>query len=250
MRTMTSDQRLVQQRASVPLRHPSPVVGLDLAPLPGIPTPVARLDVVDRPGQVAKRVLDVTMSVAALIIFAPLMVILAIAVKRSGPGPVLFRQERIGQSGRPFHVLKFRSMCDGADIDLTKDAVAHRRYQENGFKLDAHDPRITRVGRVIRAASLDELPQLFNVLKGDMSLVGIRPLLAEELALRSDYDQACYLAMKPGMTGLWQVSGRSSVESRDRHALDRDYIESWSIGADLKLLLRTPIAVVRVGDSR
>ena len=168
------------------------------------------------------------------------MLLLAIAVKRSSPGPVFFRQERIGQNGRPFSVLKFRSMRTGAHADLVRDPIAHRRYQENGFKLDADDPRITPIGRFIRATSLDELPQLINVLAGEMSLVGIRPLLAEEVDLRSDYDRACYQAMKPGMTGLWQVSGRSSVGNCDRH-VDRD------VHRDLEPPRRSPGAAAHSG---
>ena len=251
MQTMTSPSRpLVDSRVSEALGQPLRTVALAPQEPLGVPTPLLRLDVLERPGHAAKRALDITISLIALIILAPVMVILAIAVKRTSPGPVLFRQERVGQNGQPFDVLKFRSMHSGAHAELVRNPIDHRRYQENGFKLDADDPRITRVGRFIRTTSLDELPQLVNVLRGEMSLVGIRPLLTDELALRSDYDQACYRALKPGMTGLWQVSGRSSVGRTDRHALDRDYIETWTLEADLRVLLRTPIAVLRTGDSR
>lgn len=194
--------------------------------------------------------LDLTVSLLALIILAPVMLLVAIAVKLNSPGPVVFRQERVGQNGRTFTLVKFRSMSHGTHDDLVRDAGAHRRYQENGFKLDTDDPMITRVGRFIRATSLDELPQLFNVLAGEMSIVGIRPMVADQVALRSEYDQAIYRAMPPGMTGLWQVSGRSSLDDVDRHTLDRDYVESWSVANDLKLLVRTPIAVLRIGDTR
>lgn len=251
MQTTTRPNRpMVDLRVSevlVPLH--APVALAPQVPL-GTPAPPARLDVLDRRGHHAKRALDIVVSVIGLFVLAPLMLILAIAVKRSSPGPVLFRQQRVGQNGREFDVLKFRSMRTGAHADLIRDPVAHRRYQENGFKLDADDPRITSVGRFIRATSLDELPQLINVLRGEMSLVGIRPLLADEVELRSHYDQACYRALKPGMTGLWQVSGRSSVGDTDRHALDREYIERWSLEADLRVLVRTPIAVLRTADTR
>jgi lipopolysaccharide/colanic/teichoic acid biosynthesis glycosyltransferase len=251
MQTTTRPHRpLVDLRvADVLVPSHVPVALAPQVPL-GIPKAPVRLDVLDRPGHQTKRALDIALSLIGLIVLAPLLLILAIAVKRSSPGPVLFRQQRVGQKGREFDVLKFRSMRTGAHADLIRDPIAHRRYQENGFKLDADDPRITRVGRFIRATSLDELPQLINVLRGEMSLVGIRPLLADEVELRSHYDQACYRALKPGMTGLWQVSGRSSVVDCDRHALDREYIESWSLEADLRVLLRTPIAVLRTADSR
>jgi len=251
MQTITRPHRqYVDARVSETMLPPRPAVALvPQVPL-GVPTASPRPDVVDRPGHRAKRVLDITISLLALIILAPVMLAVAIAVKLNSPGPALFRQERVGQNGRTFSLAKFRSMRHGADADLVRDAGAHRRYQENGFKLAADDPSITRVGRFIRATSLDELPQLLNVLAGEMSLVGIRPVVADQLALRPAYDQACYRALKPGMTGLWQVSGRSSVEHGDRAALDREYIETWSVEADLRVLVRTPIAVLRIGDSR
>jgi lipopolysaccharide/colanic/teichoic acid biosynthesis glycosyltransferase len=255
MQTMTRPDRplvdsRVDSRVSEALTCPLPGIGLAPHVPLGIPVPTPRPDVLDRPGHRAKRLLDITISLLALIILAPVMLLVALAVRLGSPGPALFRQDRVGQNGRTFSMVKFRSMCHGADAELVRDAGAHRRYQENGFKLDADDPSITRVGRFIRATSLDELPQLLNVLAGEMSLVGIRPVVAEQLALRPAYDQACYRAMKPGMTGLWQVSGRSSVENCDRSALDREYIETWSVEADLKVLLRTPIAVLRIGDTR
>ncbi len=214
-----------------------------------LPTPVVGPDVRTRGGHAVKRALDITVSLVALILLAPVMLAVAVAVKRSSPGPMFFLQERIGRDGKAFKVIKFRSMRVGTDLEVRRDAIANRRYQENGFKLAADDPRITRVGRLIRATSLDELPQLINVLRGEMSLVGIRPLLADELALRDEYDQACYRALRPGLTGLWQVSGRSSTTNVDRHRLDREYIESWSFEADLLVLLRTPLALIRTGQT-
>jgi lipopolysaccharide/colanic/teichoic acid biosynthesis glycosyltransferase len=241
---------MVDARVSDALVGPRHAVALAPHVPLGLPTPTLRPDVLDRPGHEAKRLLDLTVSLLALIILTPVMLLVAIAVKLNSPGPVFFRQERVGQNARTFTLVKFRSMSHGTHDDLVRDAGAHRRYQENGFKLDADDPSITRVGRFIRATSLDELPQLFNVFAGEMSLVGIRPVVADQLTLRPEYDQACYRAMKPGMTGLWQVSGRSSVEHGDRAALDREYIETWSVEADLRVLVRTPIAVLRIGDTR
>jgi lipopolysaccharide/colanic/teichoic acid biosynthesis glycosyltransferase len=190
------------------------------------------------------RVIDVVAASLLLVLLSPVMAVVAILVKRSSPGPVIFRQERIGKDGRLFDVFKFRSMAAGTDVQVLNDPELRRRYEENNFKLDATDPRITRVGRVIRRTSLDELPQLVNVLRGEMSLVGVRPLLARELALRSPYDQELYALHRPGLTGLWQVEGRSSVGHEDRADLDRRYLEDWSAPANVGLLVRTPRAVL------
>jgi lipopolysaccharide/colanic/teichoic acid biosynthesis glycosyltransferase len=190
------------------------------------------------------RAIDVVGALVLLVLFSPVMAVVAILVKRSSPGAIIFRQERIGKDGRLFDVFKFRSMAAGTDAQVLNDPELRRRYEQNNFKLDAADPRITRVGRVIRKTSLDEMPQLVNVLRGDMSLVGVRPLLARELALRSPYDQELYALHRPGLTGLWQVEGRSSVGHEDRADLDRRYLECWSAPANVGLLIRTPRAVL------
>ena len=190
------------------------------------------------------RLLDVIGALFLLIVLSPVVLLVALLVWRSSPGPVIFRQQRIGRNGQLFNVLKFRSMCDGTDLQLLTDPELRRRYEQNDFKLQADDPRITPVGRVIRKTSVDELPQLFNVLRGDMSLVGVRPLLARELALRSHYDQEMYMQHLPGLTGLWQVEGRSSVGDDARAELDRRFLEAWSPQQNLALLVRTPRAVL------
>lgn len=190
------------------------------------------------------RLVDVVGALFLLIVLSPVVLLVALLVWRSSPGPVIFRQQRIGRNGRLFNVLKFRSMCDGTDLQLLTDPELCRRYEQNNFKLEADDPRITPVGRVIRKTSLDELPQLFNVLRGDMSLVGVRPLLPRELALRSRYDQEMYMHHLPGLTGLWQVEGRSSVGDDARVDLDRRFLEAWSPRQNLGLLARTPRAVL------
>jgi len=190
------------------------------------------------------RLIDVSFSVGLLILLSPVLLLIALLVKRSSPGPIVFRQQRIGSDGQLFDVLKFRSMCDGTDLQLLADPELRRQYEKNNFKLQADDPRITPVGRVIRKTSFDELPQLFNVLRGEMSLVGVRPLLARELALRSPYDQELYMQHTPGLTGLWQVEGRSSVGDDDRIELDRRFLETWSPQQNLGLLARTPRAVL------
>jgi exopolysaccharide production protein ExoY len=197
-----------------------------------------------------KRTLDIVVASVALIVVLPLVVLIAALVKASSQGPVFFRQERVGRDGRRFKCVKFRSMVNGADRIVQECDETRARYIANDFKLGADDPRITKVGRVLRATSLDELPQLVNVLAGHMSIVGNRPLLAPELALRSDYHQHCYRALRPGMTGLWQVEGRSTVAHADRHRLDQQYIETWSNWSDVKILARTPFAVLRFHHSR
>ncbi|SQC29681.1 Putative colanic biosynthesis UDP-glucose lipid carrier transferase [Rothia kristinae] len=167
---------------------------------------------------------------------------LALLVKADSPGgPVLFRQERVGYQGEPFRMLKFRSMVPNAE---QLKAQLMERNEGNGvlFKM-ADDPRITRVGRFMRRYSLDELPQLFNVLRGDMSLVGPRPPLREEV---EHYEQDVHrrLLVKPGITGLWQVSGRSDLSWEESTRLDLYYVENWSVLSDLLILLKTVRAVV------
>ena len=137
----------------------------------------------------------------------------------------------------------------GTHEEILGDATSRAAYESNGWKLDRDDPRITRIGRWLRRTSLDELPQLLNVLAGDMSLVGVRPLLVDELARRPVYDQELYSSMRPGMTGLWQVGGRSTLDDVDRLELDRSYIECWSLRGDVALLARTPVAVLQVSQA-
>jgi exopolysaccharide production protein ExoY len=193
----------------------------------------------------ARRALDVMTAAGGLLATLPLFAAFAVLIKLTSKGPVIFRQERVGQDGELFTVLKFRTMRNGTHHEVRNDPDALQQYIANDFKLDPSDPRITSIGRFLRKTSLDELPQLINVLRGEMSIVGIRPLLADELALRSNYDQECYQLLQPGMTGLWQVEGRSQVAHDDRHELDRRYVETWSFWNDLKIILRTPAAVLR-----
>jgi len=191
------------------------------------------------------RVIDVVGAIVLLLLTAPLTVVIAAAVTSTSRGPVIFRQRRVGLGGRMFEVLKFRTMAEGTHAAVLEDPFARRLYESNGFKLRPDDPRITKVGRFLRKSSLDELPQLVNVLRGEMSLVGVRPLLEHELGLRPDGDQTLYRAHLPGLTGLWQVGGRSMVGDHDRLALDREYLETWSVRSNLSILLRTPLAVLR-----
>jgi exopolysaccharide biosynthesis polyprenyl glycosylphosphotransferase len=189
----------------------------------------------------AKRALDVVGSVALLLVLTPVLVAVAVAVGLTSPGPILYRQRRVGRDGAPFTMLKFRSMVRNAHNDRD---LHHADNEMSGpvFKI-REDPRVTRVGRAIRRMSLDELPQLLNVLVGSMSLVGPRPALPEECAHYSEREMG-RLAVKPGITCLWQVSGRSDVDFETWVEMDLEYIRTWSLRADIKLLLKTIPAVV------
>ena len=198
-------------------------------------------------GQFAlQRAFDTVIVLVAVVVFAIPAVIIAALVKLTSPGPVLFRQLRVGRHGELFDVYKFRTMRDGTHLEVLDDDDARRAYHANDFKLPDDDHRITRIGRLLCRTSLDELPQLVNVLKGDMSIVGVRPLLAEELALRPEHDQVLYRTMRPGMTGLWQVEDRSTVQKEDRLHLDRRYLENWSVWGNVKIIARTPGARLRI----
>lgn len=189
-----------------------------------------------------KQLVDLVVAGIALLVLAPLLVLIAAAVKLTSRGPVLFRQQRCGLNGRRFTLFKFRTMVDGAETQL--EAVAHLNEVEGPAFKASHDPRVTRVGRYLRRLSLDELPQLVNVLKGDMSLVGPRPPIPDEVA-RYERWQRRRLSMKPGITGLWQVSGRAGLEDFNRWiVLDLAYIDQWSLWLDLKILAKTVPAVL------
>jgi len=191
---------------------------------------------------VVKYTVDRAMALFITLLALPLMVAIAIAVKVDSRGPVFFRQTRVGQGGREFDVYKFRSMV--VDADRMLDHLAqHNETDGLMFKM-RRDPRVTRVGRFLRKWSLDELPQLFNVLLGHMSLVGPRPPLPSEVAQYSG-DVRRRLLVKPGMTGLWQVSGRSDLSWEDGIRLDLYYVENWSLAADLSILWKTAGAVLK-----
>lgn len=203
----------------------------------------------------AKRAFDIVGAAALLIALAPLIAICALAVRRSSPGPIIFRQDRVGERGKIFVFLKFRSMY------VASDTAPHREYaaafikgqaqQQSAvplFKL-GNDRRITPVGHWLRRTSLDELPQLWNVLRGEMSLVGPRPPIPYELEHYGP-EQIQRLAVKPGLTGLWQVSGRSRTTFEQMVALDLEYIRRQSFGLDLLILLRTIPTVIASRDAR
>jgi exopolysaccharide biosynthesis polyprenyl glycosylphosphotransferase len=197
--------------------------------------------------RVLKRGVDVAGAFTLLVLALPVLLVTALAVKRDSAGPVLFRQERVGLDGRVFRIVKFRSMVvdndDSAHAAYVSALIAGEAESADGvFKLVA-DNRVTRVGRFIRRYSIDELPQLWNVLRGDMSLVGPRPALPREVAL---YDQFARqrLAVKPGLTGLWQVSGRCELTFAQMVELDLIYTKHWSLLTDLRILLKTPVVAL------
>jgi len=189
-----------------------------------------------------KEVFDRLVAFCSLLVLLPVMAVIALAVKITSSGPVIFRQVRVGRDGRAFTVYKFRTMVVGAEQQLSE---LRERNESDGalFKL-RDDPRVTRVGRVLRRFSLDELPQLINVLRGDMSLVGPRPPLPSEVE-RYGFDMHRRFLVKPGLTGLWQVSGRSDLSWDDSVRIDVRYVENWSLAFDFMILWKTFGAVVR-----
>lgn len=195
-------------------------------------------------GWPGKRVFDFVVSLLVIIVFLPLGVMIALLVKATSRGPILFRQTRVGFHGRSFTILKFRTMHPDAEARLTSDPDLLTLYLEGDCKiLQALDPRITRFGRFLRRSSLDELPQVLNVLVGHMSLVGPRPVRPMELAQYAECESA-YLAVRPGLTGLWQVSGRNHVKFPHRAHIDQEYARSCSLTLDLAILTRTVVAVI------
>lgn len=230
-------------------------------PNEGNPTDPALYPDVMKPGKrkgsllFLKRMIDVVGSVLALVLVAPLMLAIAAAIKISSRGPVLFRQQRVGQYGKCFTFLKFRSMYVNNDSQVHQKFVtelitrdADKKQPEEGhdgvYKIK-NDCRITRVGRLLRRTSLDELPQLVNVLTGEMSLVGPRPAIPYELAAYQAWHRRRVLQAKPGITGLWQVAGRSRVRFDEMVRMDLRYATSWTPWLDVKILLLTPMAVLR-----
>jgi len=210
-------------------------------------------------GRIIKRTFDVLGAALALLVFSPVILVIAITMRLTDDGPILYKHQRLSRSGKPVGVYKFRSMywkyCDGPTRPYKTAAQAleamGRQDLIEEFKREqklANDPRVMPVGRFIRKTSLDELPQLFNVLKGDMSMVGPRPIVEEELP-RYGKSSAVFLSLKPGLTGLWQISGRSDIGYDERVKLDIYYVENWSLWLDVKILLKTVAAVLKKGGA-
>ena len=226
---------------------PAAVVSHSVEGIPLLALPRVRLSFTTR---FVKRSLDLVVTVAALVLLAPLLALIALVVKLDSPGPVFFRQVRMGGGQVPFRIFKFRTMVEDADERKSQIAHLNRHAQPGGdprmFKV-VGDPRVTRAGGFLRRFSLDEIPQLINVLWGEMSLVGPRPLILQEDRHVEGWGRR-RLALKPGMTGLWQVSGRSSIPFEEMVKLDYLYVTNWSLGNDCRLLLQTLPLVFR-GDS-
>lgn len=191
-----------------------------------------------------KRILDIVGSALLMLLLSPILIVIAVFVKLTSPGPMIYQQQRVGKGGRLFPFFKFRSMYKDADKRL-EELMGANEKQGPIFKIK-HDPRITPIGRILRKYSLDELPQLFNVLKGDMSLVGPRPPIPREV---EQYDDTAFqrLSVPPGITCLWQICGRSDTSFDEWMALDALYVQQMSFWLDLKILMKTPTAVIR-GD--
>ncbi len=194
---------------------------------------------------VAKRLFDIFAASLGLLLLSPVFLTTAVAIKLGSPGPVFFAQSRLGQKGRHFSMYKFRSMVVNAEA-LLNELQDKNEVKGHMFKMK-NDPRITRVGRIIRKTSIDELPQLLNVLKGDMSLVGPRPPLPREVLVYGSWHDL-RLSVKPGITGLWQVSGRNNIGFHEMVSLDLKYIRERSFFYDLKIILKT--IPVLLGDSK
>lgn len=214
---------------------------ISFRPVDGLPLIQVRIPTFEGGAHVLKRVLDIVLASLALVVVAVLAVPIAIAIRLDSPGPILFRQQRVGRDGRTFGMLKFRTMRVGAELER---AALELRNEGSGpmFKL-RDDPRVTRVGRFLRKHSLDELPQFWNALTGDMSVVGPRPPLPHEV-IAYDGNAVRRLYLKPGITGLWQISGRSDLTWEESVQLDLRYVENWSVMQDLMIMVRTARVVL------
>jgi len=235
-RAMGVRLRVVPTAAGLLAHHADYVPGLAVPLFDIVPPTIQGVD------WVAKRAFDIVISAALLILLSPLLALAALAIKLTSPGPILFRDRRVGLGQQPFAMLKFRSMVTNADQE---QAELEARNEADGalFKIK-DDPRITPIGRILRRLSIDELPQLVNVLRGDMSLVGPRPLPMRDYVLLEPWHRRRYSVL-PGITGLWQVSGRSDLGFDALVRLDFYYLESWSIWMDIAIIARTPLAIVR-----
>jgi exopolysaccharide biosynthesis polyprenyl glycosylphosphotransferase len=187
-----------------------------------------------------KEIIDIVLGTIGLILFSPLFIIIAILIKLDSEGPIFYKHLRVGRYGKPFYLWKFRTMYKDADKILDKYPEIKKEFEKE-FKLK-NDPRVTRIGKFLRKFSLDEIPQIFNILKGEMSIVGPRPVTFKELEKYGEYKDEV-LRVKPGLTGLWQVSGRSDLDYARRIALDLYYIQNWSLLLDIKIILKTIPAV-------
>jgi exopolysaccharide biosynthesis polyprenyl glycosylphosphotransferase len=214
---------------------------IDMENIEGIPLLGIKQASLNTPQRIITRLIDITVSLFGLIIGSPFYLLIALSVKFTSPGPIIYRQERVGLNGKHFFMLKFRSMYSNAEQRLAQ-LLSQNEAQGPIFKMKA-DPRRTPVGRFLRRTSLDEVPQLLNILRGEMSLVGPRPPLPAEVAQYEEWQKG-RLAIKPGLTGLWQVRGRSNISFEEGVLMDIYYIENWSLRLYIQTLLRTIPAVL------
>ena len=223
--------------SSAPIHHAEPTTTGAGSPLFPSPATVG----LNRLERLAKRIFDLVGVLIILALFSPIMLAIAVAVRLTTGKQVIYGHARIGRDGREFRCYKFRSMVTNSDEVLRqlleRDPEARAEW-ERDFKLK-NDPRITRVGHFIRKTSLDELPQLWNVLRGEMSLVGPRPVVQLELDRYYDAARGHYLSVRPGLTGLWQVSGRNDISYDERVHLDRHYVDNWNVWTDMSIVMRT-----------
>jgi lipopolysaccharide/colanic/teichoic acid biosynthesis glycosyltransferase len=192
--------------------------------------------------ELSKRGLDITVSLLVLLLALPLLILVVILIKATSPGPIIFKQKRLGLGGKEFLCFKFRTMNLDAEERLNQDPALREQFQES-YKIK-NDPRMTAVGSLLRKTSIDEMPQLFNVLSGEMSLIGPRPIVKPELSKYSIYGNKL-LSVKPGLGGIWQVCGRSDVAYPERVLMDMHYVDHRCLLLDLYLMLLTPVAIVR-----
>lgn len=198
--------------------------------------------------RIVKRILSILCSVISIIVLSPLFIIISLVVKISSKGSVFFIHERIGFQGKKFKLIKFRTMVDNAEDMIAAFTPEQKKEWEENFKLK-DDPRITKIGKFLRKTSLDELPQLINILKGDMSFVGPRPIVEDELSWYGDNKEKL-LSVKPGLTGWWAVNGRSDIPYPKRCDLELYYVDHFSFGLDLKIIIKTFGAIIKKDGAR
>ncbi|AFV05149.1 sugar transferase [Dehalobacter sp. CF] len=201
--------------------------------------------IIERSFPIWKRTFDILFSIFALIITSPFTILISLVILITDGRPVTFKQKRIGRDGECFDIIKFRSMCKNAEEVLQRDPKILKKYVENDYKLpEGEDPRVTKFGSFLRKSSLDELPQFMNVLKGDMSVVGPRPIVPVELEEYAD-KKSLFLSMKPGVTGVWQVSGRSNIAYPERAYLELSYLDKKSFLFDVIVIFKTIFKVLK-----
>ena len=197
---------------------------------------------------VVKRFLDIFLSSIGLIILSPIFLIIAIIIKLDSKGPVFFVHSRIGEKGKPIGIYKFRTMVTNAEELIKKFTPEQKEEFEKNFKLE-NDPRVTKIGNFLRKTSLDELPQILNILKGELSIIGPRPIVQAELEKYGD-DKEKFLSVKPGLTGYWAANGRSDISYEERIQMELYYVDNMSFGLDIKIFFKTILAVIKKEGAR